>query len=92
MIDIVFYVFLVFKGIEIIVVKYDGYDRFQKFASTKPKLVFQLSKCKFCMDHHLAILPTLLICWNEGFQFLFLFLPIASATLNNILNDFSKRQ
>ena len=91
MIDIALFVFLLFKGFEIIIIKYNGYENFQKFASTKPKLIFLLSKCKFCMDHHLAIIPTLLICLNEGFQYLFLFLPIVSATLNNILNDFSKR-
>ena len=83
-------VFFLFKGLSIIVEKYNGYSKFEKFASTKPKFVYQLSKCRFCLDHHLSIISTLIVGCLIGFELYFLILPIVSASINNVLNDRSK--
>jgi len=84
-------VFLLFKGFEIIVSKYNGYEKFNKFAVTKWRIIYDLSKCKFCMDHHLSIVSMAIVYLLIGsFESYFLILPICSASINNILNDRSK--
>ena len=83
-------VFFLFKGLSIIVEKYDGYSKFEKLAATKSMFVYQLSKCRFCLDHHLSIISTLIVGCLVGFELYFLILPIVSASINNVLNDRSK--
>ena len=83
-------VYFLFRGLSIILEKYDLYEKFKKYSMNKGVFLYKVSKCQFCMDHHLSIISTLVIGVLLGFEWFFLILPIVSASIHNMKNDRSK--
>jgi len=84
---IILLAYLTFKGLRIILEKNGFYAWFEMFASQQRfKFILSLSRCNFCMNHHLSILATIIVGLLTGFDLFYLLLPLTSATIENLLH------
>lgn len=80
--------YLVCRGVFIILGKYGKFEAFEEWASKcNWKLIFKMSKCDFCIEHHLAIIPCLGFSLYFGWDWIDGFLPLMVSSLNNILKQ-----
>jgi len=82
------YGYFILRAIVIIMLKYDLYYRFQMFACKRnSKFLYDLSKCRFCMNHHLAIIPTIIVGFLFEFDYYLFVLPLTLSSIQNLFDD-----
>ena len=87
--EIIIYTVLMVGFFDGLLLKFDVYGRFEKYASGDvPKLVYQLSKCKFCLKFHLGWLTSLLVIPFVYFDICIFLTPfVVSGALKLLKND-----
>lgn len=97
-IEFLIYVFLGFKGLEIIFFKYNVYNKIENAANAiKNKLIsrfiYLLSQCKFCLDFWASYFVFGLLLFFNGFdlELIYFLFPFFSAALNSILTTLNNR-
>lgn len=86
MIEKLIFVFLVFWGLKVIAVKYNIQYKLGILANKwQSKVLYEVSECQFCFEHHLAIIPTLISLLFFNPEWKDVFMPIMVAALSNLL-------
>ena len=87
--EIIIYTVLMVGFFDGLLLKFDVYGRFEKYASGNvPKLLYQLSKCKFCILFHLGWISSLVVIPFVYFDVHIFLTPFAvSGALKLIKND-----
>ena len=80
-------VWLLSGGFGIVLGKYNFYEWFENYSQDKAKFIYKMSKCSFCLAHHVSVIATIVVGLLTGFELYYLILPICSATIQNYLND-----
>jgi hypothetical protein len=78
--------FLVYWGITVLFYKYGVPERIALLSrTTKSRLLYELSECEFCMDHHVGIFPAAIFGLIFGYEWTLLAYPFMGASLANIV-------
>jgi len=78
--------YLITRGVLIVLHKYNVFGLFGDYVMKgTSKFLFRLSKCDFCMEHHVAIIPVIGISLYYGCEWIDVFLPLMVSSLNNIM-------
>lgn len=87
--ELIIYTVLMVGFFDALLSKFHAYSKFEKFASTTDsKLLYQLSKCKFCILFHLGWITSMLVIPFIYFDAIVLLTPFAvSGALKLIKND-----
>ncbi len=79
------YFILIHWGVLVIAYKYEIKSRIQRLSNKmRWKFLHELSECEFCIEHHLAIVPSVLFAIGFGEWFYLLF-PFMGASLFNFI-------
>ena len=81
------FVFLIMSGIMVVLGKYGLIDKFSLWASGEkvPRIIYKMSGCEFCIEHHLGVIVLVLNDVLTGFHWYDLFIPLMSAGLSSVL-------
>lgn len=86
-----FFVFLFTNGLIVIFHKYEMKQKLLKFGmKTKMKFFYDLSGCDFCIEHHLAILPTIILFLRNFCEIEYIILPFLVSSGLNLIKQLKK--
>ena len=86
-----FFSFLFTNGLSVIYHKYRMNDKLLNFAmKTKMKFFYDLAGCQFCVEHHLAILPVIILFLMNYFSVEHIFIPFLVSSLLNLTKTIKK--
>lgn len=80
--------YLFMNGIMVIVKKYELISKLEMYALTKGyKFLYKLSHCEFCIEHHLTIIPAIILFLMNLNEWYLIFIPFLVASLSNLLKQ-----
>jgi len=86
-----FFCFLFTNGLIVIFHKYKMKEKLLNFGmKTKMKFFYDLSGCDFCIEHHLAILPTIILFLRNFHEVEYIILPFLVSSCFNLIKQFKK--
>lgn len=78
---------LVFFGVDGLAYKFKLDYKLALLANRiKLKALYEMSTCRFCFSHHLAIIPTIITGWIFNFEIYLFVFPLMIAGLDSRLN------
>jgi uncharacterized membrane protein len=78
--------YLFMNGIMVIVKKYNIIKKLEMYSLNKSyKFLYELSGCEFCIEHHVSIVPTIILLLMNYFEWYLIFIPFLIASFSNLI-------
>jgi hypothetical protein len=82
------FAYLFMNGIMVILKKYNLIHKLEIFALTKGcKFLYNLSHCEFCIEHHLTIIPSVILFVANQKHWYLVFVPFLVASFSNLIKQ-----